>query len=119
MDLKVQQALGRDDTWDWKNVCPPCFYVLKNEMPLKPSWLGSIDGNNSLKLVDSTFRAGNPRFDNRKSTSFRWLTPQQVDKYMDEVKNAPKVRLRKKFQQSKSYNILGSNANSCLHGGYI
>ncbi|KAJ7815528.1 hypothetical protein B0H14DRAFT_2603415 [Mycena olivaceomarginata] len=91
VDLKVQQALGRDDTWDWKNVCPPCFYVLKNEMPLKPSWLGSIDGNNSLKLVDSTFRAGNPRFDNRKSTSFRWLTPQQVDKYMDEVKNAPKV----------------------------
>ncbi|KAJ6505586.1 hypothetical protein C8R45DRAFT_1091286 [Mycena sanguinolenta] len=75
VDLRVQEALGRDETWDWKNL----------------SWLGSIDGNNSLKLVDSTFRAGNPRFDNRKSTSFRWLTPQEVDQYMNEVRNSAKV----------------------------
>ncbi|KAJ6456851.1 hypothetical protein C8R45DRAFT_1110650 [Mycena sanguinolenta] len=93
VDLRVHQALGRDETWDWKNVCPPCFYVLKDVLPLKLSWLGSIDGNNSLKLVDSTFRAGNPRFDNRKSTSFRWLTPQEVDRYMDEVKRSPKVSM--------------------------
>lgn len=51
-----------------------------------------MDGNNSLKLVDSTFRAGHPRFDNRTSTSFRWLTPTEVDLYKDEVVNAPKVR---------------------------
>ncbi|KAJ6447938.1 hypothetical protein C8R45DRAFT_850613 [Mycena sanguinolenta] len=92
VDLRVQEALGRDETWDWKNVCPPCFYRLKDEPSLKLSWLGSIDGNNSLKLVDSTFRAGNPRFDNRKSTSFRWLTPQEVDQYMNEVRNSAKVR---------------------------
>lgn len=88
----MQKALGRDSDWDWKNICPPCFYKVKDELPLKLSWLGSFDGNNSLKLVDSTFRAGHPRFDNRQSTSFRWLTPTEVDKYHDEVKNAPKVR---------------------------
>ncbi|KAJ6458774.1 hypothetical protein C8R45DRAFT_1109893 [Mycena sanguinolenta] len=93
VDLRVHQALGHDEMWDWKNACPPCFHVLKDELPLKLSWLGSIDGNNSLKLVDSTFRAGNPRFDNRQSPSFRWLTPQEVDKYMDEVKNSPKVSM--------------------------
>ncbi|KAJ6485506.1 hypothetical protein DFH09DRAFT_1339787 [Mycena vulgaris] len=87
---RVQQALGRDELWDSQNVCPPCFYKLEKEVRLKLSWLGSLDGNNSLKLVDSTFRAGHPRFDNRKSTSFRWLTPSQVDKYMDEVKNSKK-----------------------------
>src|ERR1700761_9572960 len=85
VDLRVQKALGRDETWDWKNICPPCFYKLKDELPLKLSWLGSIDGNNSLKLVDSTFRAGHPRFDNRKSNSFRWLTLTEVDKYVNEV----------------------------------
>ncbi|KAJ6553934.1 hypothetical protein DFH09DRAFT_1318585 [Mycena vulgaris] len=81
VDLRVQRALGRDETWNSKNI------------KLTLSWLGSLDGNNSLKLVDSTFRAGHPRFDNRKSSSFRWLTPSEVDKYMNEVKNAPKVSM--------------------------
>jgi hypothetical protein len=92
VDLRVQRALGRDETWQWKNVCPPCFYKVKDELPLKLSWLGSLDSNNSLKLVDSTFRAGHPRFDNRTSTSFRWLTPTEVNKYQDEVKKSAKVR---------------------------
>ncbi|KAJ7690879.1 hypothetical protein B0H17DRAFT_1159884 [Mycena rosella] len=93
VDARVQTALGRDEKWMSKNICPPCFYKLKDEVKLKLSWLGCIDGNSSLKLVDSTFRAGNPRFDNRKSTSFRWLTPAQVDLYQDEVKNAPKISM--------------------------
>ncbi|KAJ7087535.1 hypothetical protein B0H15DRAFT_781217, partial [Mycena belliarum] len=88
LDVRVRTALGRDEKWVSKNVCPPCFYKLQNEAKLKLSWLGCIDGNNSLKLVDSTFRAGNPRFDNRKSTSFRWLTPAQVDLYQDELAEA-------------------------------
>jgi hypothetical protein len=92
VEVRVQHALGRDEAWDWKHVCPPCFYKVKDEPPLKFSYLGSLNGNNSLKLVDSTFRAGHPRFDNWKSTSFRWLTPVQVDKYQDEVKRAAKVR---------------------------
>ncbi|KAJ7108827.1 hypothetical protein C8R44DRAFT_636250 [Mycena epipterygia] len=88
---RVQTALGRDKEWIHTGICPPCFYKVENEAPLKLSWLGALDGNNSLKLVDSTFRAGHPRFDNRTSTSFRWLTPAQVDIFQDEVKNAPKV----------------------------
>lgn len=91
VDVVVQQALGRNEEWDWKNICPPCFYKVKNELPLKLSWLGSLDGNNSLKLVDSTFRSGHPRFDNRQSRSFRWLTPSEVDKYKDEVAKSAKV----------------------------
>ncbi|KAJ6631847.1 hypothetical protein B0H10DRAFT_1937603 [Mycena sp. CBHHK59/15] len=93
VDIHVQNVLGRDKTWLSKNVCPPCFYKVKDELPLKISFLASMDGNNSLKLVDSTFRAGHPRFDDRKSTSFRWLTPTEVDKYRDEVKTAPKVSM--------------------------
>ncbi|KAJ7269473.1 hypothetical protein C8J57DRAFT_1508628 [Mycena rebaudengoi] len=91
VDERIWQALGRDKTWAEQNICPPCFYKVEDELLLKLSWLGSLDGNNSLKLVDSTFRAGHPRFDNRKASSFRWLTPSEVDKYQDEVKNAPKV----------------------------
>ncbi|KAJ7924811.1 hypothetical protein B0H13DRAFT_1506367, partial [Mycena leptocephala] len=60
--------------WRAKNICLPCSYKLNNEARLKFFWLGCMDGNNSLKLIDSTFRAGLPRFDNRKSDSFRWLT---------------------------------------------
>ncbi|KAJ7340863.1 hypothetical protein DFH08DRAFT_963708 [Mycena albidolilacea] len=52
-----------------------------------------IDGNNSLKLIDSTFRAGLPRFDNRKSDPFQWLTTAEVDVFKDEVKNSEKVSM--------------------------
>jgi hypothetical protein len=44
-----------------------------------------MDGNYSLKLVDATFQAGSTRPDNRASTSFHWLTPEQVDAFKDEV----------------------------------
>ncbi|KAJ6565152.1 hypothetical protein DFH09DRAFT_1314957 [Mycena vulgaris] len=93
VDRRVQAALGRNEQWKAKNICPPCFYKIRDELPLKLSFLGSIDGNNSLKLVDSTFRAGRPRFDNRKTDSFRWLTAAEVDFFKDEVKTSPKVSM--------------------------
>ncbi|KAJ6573774.1 hypothetical protein DFH09DRAFT_1246596 [Mycena vulgaris] len=81
VDGRVQAALGRDEDWKAKNICPPCFYKVT----------GCMDGNNSLKLVDSTFLAGQSRFDNRKTESFRWLTAAVVDIFKDEVKTAPKL----------------------------
>ncbi|KAJ7758763.1 hypothetical protein B0H14DRAFT_3896000 [Mycena olivaceomarginata] len=67
-----------------ENVCPPCFYKTDGEPHLKYKFLGTMDGNNSLKLVDTPFRPG-LRPDNRQSTSPRWITPEQVDVYKDEV----------------------------------
>ncbi|KAJ6464986.1 hypothetical protein C8R45DRAFT_1107214 [Mycena sanguinolenta] len=93
VDHRVQRALRRDEEWRSKNICPPCFYKLNGEAPLIPSWLGCMDGNNSLKLIDPTFRAGLPRFDSRKTESFRWLTTAEVDIFKDEVKNSEKVSL--------------------------
>lgn len=52
---------------------------------MKYSFLAAMDGNNSLKLVDSTFRLGKTRHDSRVTESFRWLTPEQVDRFKDEV----------------------------------
>ncbi|KAJ6617481.1 hypothetical protein B0H10DRAFT_2218435 [Mycena sp. CBHHK59/15] len=90
VEERVQKALKREDDWYMKNVCPPCFYKTVGEPPLKYSALGAMDGNNSLKLVDATFQSGTPRTDTRRSTSFRWLTPQQVDRFQDEVENSKK-----------------------------
>lgn len=59
VDGRVQAALGRNEEWKAQNICPPCFYKVEDETPLTLSFLGAIDGNNSLKLVDSTFQAGN------------------------------------------------------------
>jgi hypothetical protein len=91
VDTRASLALARDSAWFIHNVCAPCLYKLKNEPPLKFSFLGSMDGNNSLKLVDATFRTGSLRADNRASTSFRWLTSDQVDVFKDEVADAQKV----------------------------
>ncbi|KAJ7448867.1 hypothetical protein B0H11DRAFT_1633094, partial [Mycena galericulata] len=58
-DTRCQEALGRIGTWYMdNNVCPPCLYKLRDEISLVFSWLGAMDGNNSLKLVDSVFHSG-------------------------------------------------------------
>lgn len=44
-----------------------------------------MDGNNSLKLVDNTFRSGSERTDNRATSSKRWISPDDVDVFKDEV----------------------------------
>ena len=84
-----QVALGRDDPkWEYQNVCPPCLYQLENEPKMQFSMLVAMDGNNSLKLVDSTFKAGSERGDDRGLASFRWISAEDVDIYKDEVKKA-------------------------------
>ncbi|KAJ6609004.1 hypothetical protein B0H10DRAFT_2166451 [Mycena sp. CBHHK59/15] len=88
VDVSVQRAMGRDAGWYMQNVCAPCLYKTRNETPLKFSWLGCMDGNNSLKLVDSTFHTGTVRLDSRSAASSRWLSPEQVDIFKDEVAEA-------------------------------
>jgi hypothetical protein len=85
-DRRISIELGREDRkWAMKNVCAPCLYKTENEPKLKFEFLGSMDGNNSLKLVDSTYRAGSVRTDSRKLESPRWINPEDVDLFKDEV----------------------------------
>jgi hypothetical protein len=46
----------------------------------------SIDGNNSLKHLGTSVRGVNDRIDSRNIFSDRWLTPEEVDRFKDEVK---------------------------------
>ncbi|KAJ7018507.1 hypothetical protein C8F04DRAFT_1277648 [Mycena alexandri] len=96
VDAHAHAAMGCNAAWYIRNICASCMYKTKNEIPLKFSWLGCMDGNNSLKLVDATFLAGQTRPDNRASTSFRWLSPTQVDVFKDEVADAQKKARSKK-----------------------
>jgi hypothetical protein len=91
VDAQVDTALGHDEQWHANNVCAPCLYKTLAEPPLKFSFLSCMDGNNSLKLIDSTFHAGTVHPDDRASASFRRLTTEQVDVFKDEVTNSQKV----------------------------
>jgi hypothetical protein len=89
VDRRVDQVMGRDPLqWKVQHICPPCLYKTVGEPSLKFSLLACMDGNNSLKLVDSTFKAGTPRTDDRVSNSVWWLTPEQVNCFKDEVLNS-------------------------------
>jgi hypothetical protein len=46
----------------------------------------SIDGNNSLKCLGTSIRGVSDRLDSRTILSDRWLTPEEVDHFKDEVK---------------------------------
>ncbi|KAF8205106.1 hypothetical protein BJ912DRAFT_1018326 [Pholiota molesta] len=83
------EALGRDSDWAPQNVCAPCMYKTVDEPPLKFSFLAAMDGNNSLKLVDSTYRSGSVRHDDRMSSSPRWISPEAVNVFKDEVNKKP------------------------------
>ncbi|KAJ7862680.1 hypothetical protein B0H14DRAFT_3863115 [Mycena olivaceomarginata] len=96
VDNRVAVALRRTDNWYLKNVCAPCFYTTIHEPPLKPKYLGAMDGNNSLKHVDTALLSGKPRTDHRTSTSPRWISPEEVDQLKDEVANAQAKRKKKK-----------------------
>ncbi|KAJ7062971.1 hypothetical protein B0H15DRAFT_794769, partial [Mycena belliarum] len=95
VDTRSQAALGRTGTWYMDNVCAPCFYKVTDEPPLRFSWLGTMDGNNSLKAVADEYKSGTARADDRASMylSDRWLPPHEVDVFKDEVTNSQKADL--------------------------
>lgn len=89
VNSRVQKALKRDTpNHNRLHVCPPCMYQIDNEPSLKYSLLVATDGNQSLKLVDSAFRAGDLRPNDQTLETDMWLTPEEVDVFKDEVKNA-------------------------------
>jgi len=67
------------------------MYKLADEPPLAYSMLVAMDGNSSMKLVDTLFKSGTPRLDDRAARSAIWLTPEQVDIFKDEVNGPRKV----------------------------
>ncbi|KAJ7885048.1 hypothetical protein B0H14DRAFT_2338982, partial [Mycena olivaceomarginata] len=71
VDAHAHKAIGRDAAWFIQNVYALCMYRTRHEPKLRFSWMGTMDGNNSLKLVDATFLSGHSRHDNWASTSFR------------------------------------------------
>ncbi|KIY51425.1 hypothetical protein FISHEDRAFT_37141 [Fistulina hepatica ATCC 64428] len=91
INADVNAALNRrDPEIQAKLLCAPCMYRLEEDAPLRPSMLVACDGNNSLKLIDSSFRIGQVRVDDRRLPSFRYLEPEEVDVFKDDVARARK-----------------------------
>ena len=101
-------------------MCPPCLYKIESEPPLKFSLLAAMDGNNSLKLVDSTFRAGSVRTDTCTSTSRRWISPGEVDTFKDEVKKVSLyLRLLNLIDHDNSHNPPKKKYRPLNHSLYL
>ncbi|KAI0371571.1 hypothetical protein BV20DRAFT_922327, partial [Pilatotrama ljubarskyi] len=86
VDLRVHQALQRDTpNWRMLNACAPCLYRLEGEPELVPAILATMDGNQLLKLVDDKYRSGTTLTDTRTACTDLWLSPEEVDRFKDEV----------------------------------
>ncbi|CAL1709575.1 unnamed protein product [Somion occarium] len=86
IDVRANAALHRDiPNWRMKNACAACLYALENEDPLTYALQVSMDGNQSLKLVDDHFRRGPSLADTRSGISDIWLNPEEVDIFKNEV----------------------------------
>ncbi|KAL0057318.1 hypothetical protein AAF712_016052 [Marasmius tenuissimus] len=93
-------ALGRNNEASRTlTTCPSCTYKLRDEPPLHPSMLIAMDGNNSLKLIDTEYKSGKPRTDHRTLPDHRWLEDSHVDLFKDEV---AKSRSKSKSKSANS-----------------
>ncbi|TFK59015.1 hypothetical protein BDN72DRAFT_781320 [Pluteus cervinus] len=91
VDALVNTAMGTSLKEQFQErVCPPCLYKVDDEPDMKYSLLGAMDGNVSLKLFNADFRRGESLTDNRVLENERWLKPEFVDQFKDEVTNSKK-----------------------------
>ncbi|PCH35429.1 hypothetical protein WOLCODRAFT_111009 [Wolfiporia cocos MD-104 SS10] len=89
VDRLVATALDRNTpNWCMLNACAPCLYYLDDEPLLKYSLLATMDGNQSLKLVDDQFRSGHLRDDGRSARTGIWILPEEVDRFKNEVRQS-------------------------------
>ncbi|KAK1231535.1 hypothetical protein PQX77_005367 [Marasmius sp. AFHP31] len=96
IDDQIATALSRNnDEYVVHNICAPCMYELEDEPRLNPRMLLVMDGNNSLKMVDSEHKRGQARTDKRELHDPRWLSPTAVDEFKDEVANAQRATQKK------------------------
>ena len=87
VDQQINAALGYNSSSSrLLRSCPCCFYQLDGEPEMEFSSFVSIDGNNSLKRLGTSVRGVNDRLDSRTILSDHWLTPEEVDRFKDEVK---------------------------------
>jgi hypothetical protein len=92
VDRLANESLGHvGSDWQMKTVCPPCFYRLKDEPPLKFSILCTMDGNSSLKHVADDYRFGVIQRDERPCHGNLVLPPSEVDHFQDEVKSTVNI----------------------------
>ena len=61
------------------------MYELNDEEPLTHHILTTMDGNNSLKLVNDSFRHGTHQADTCTGRLQKWLSPEYVNLFKDEV----------------------------------
>jgi hypothetical protein len=52
-----------------------------------------MDGNSSLKLVDSSYQTGTTRKDDRTLSSLRWLEVDEVDHFQNDMKGSHKGKV--------------------------
>ena len=88
VDRRVNECLGHvGPDWRMRNVCPPCFYRLEDEPPLKFLFLCTMDGNSSLKHVADDHRFGVIQRDERSCGHDMVLPASEVDHFKDETKS--------------------------------
>ncbi|KAL1724894.1 hypothetical protein EV714DRAFT_222337 [Schizophyllum commune] len=103
VDDRVNKVMKRGSSWNAANVCAPCLYEVDGETPLSPRILAAMDGNNSLKLIDDTFRKGNAQQDSRSLQSWRWLEVEYVDRFANEVADAQaRAKVRSTYTETSS-----------------
>ena len=86
---RTAEALQRRTTDEVSYMlCAPCFNNIEGASQLIPRFLATMDGNSSLKLVDSSYQVGSACSDDRSLPSQRWLEPEIVDAFKDETKKS-------------------------------
>ncbi|KIY51407.1 hypothetical protein FISHEDRAFT_37411, partial [Fistulina hepatica ATCC 64428] len=112
VDSDIKSRLHRSDpkVQAWL-LCAPCMYRLQDDIELRPSMLMACDGNNSLKLIDSHFRVGETRKDDRKLRGFHFLEPDDVDRFKDDVARGQAMHQKKSLASAAATATVANHPN--------
>ncbi|KAJ8455915.1 hypothetical protein ONZ51_g12302 [Trametes cubensis] len=104
VDKRVNVPLRRNvASYRMLNACAPCLYKLQDEQQLSPALLVTMDGNQSLKLVDNQYRSGEALADTRTARTDLWISPAEVDRFKDEVQHAAEAAVTTELPPASSY----------------
>ncbi|VDC03263.1 unnamed protein product [Peniophora sp. CBMAI 1063] len=94
----VDKELGRDEKdWYAKYACPPCGNKLPGEKKMDPERMHASDGNESQKRL---LNSGHTDHRDLLPPTF-WISPEDVDKFADEVKRRDKGKKKKKTEEEE------------------
>jgi hypothetical protein len=103
VESQLDKAFGHNlPDWWLKNICLCCMHKVEGEQELAHGILTTVNSNNSLKLVDGSYRRGEMAKDLHIGSADFWLDKDFINRFKDEVPSKVKGKRKGKAKAKET-----------------